>query len=146
MFSAKVKYPYRKDWEKDLGYGLSAPITFVNDEIGEYKQYVNATDPQKQWVRELKKGDQVHLEANSNGSGYIVRRISEEVPEISSTQNEVEQVKNSAKILGQCIKEIEAQLQEAQTQFTSEDVRCLAISMFIQLMRGKKVSFDYSVN
>jgi len=165
MYLAKVKYPYKKDWEKDLGYGLSAPITLENEELGDYKQYVNASDPEKQWVRELKKGDMVFLEKNSNGNGYIIKRktlkdFEDRKLSVKSIENtspvgiqgnncvekELEQVKNSAKILGECIKEIESQIAEAKTQFSGEDVRCLAISMFIQLMRSKKSGFDYSVN
>lgn len=145
MILAKVKYPYKKEWEKDMGYGQSAPITFETDEIGEYKQYVSATDPKKQWVRELKKGSSVYLEANPNGNGYIVKQKpcndSEPKP-----QFDMEQVKFSALVLGECIKEIEAQLTDSKTTFTSEDVRCLAISMFIQLMRSKRTSYEFSLN
>lgn len=167
MILAKVKYPYKKDWEKDLGYGISAPITLENEELGDYKQYVSAEDPKKQWIRELKKGDYVFLEKNINGNGYVIKRqslnnseglkennlkISEDVSEkvsaeiFNENENESEKVKNSAKVLGACIKEIETQLGDTKTQFTSEDVRCLAISMFIQLMRGRKTGFDFSSN
>jgi len=141
MYPAVVKYPYKKEWEKDMGYGLSAPITFVNEEIGEYKQYINANDPKKQWIKDLKKGDKVSLVANPNGNGYIIKQSSAEEPRI-----ETNTVKDSARILGQCIREIETELKEAEIQFTSEDVRSLAISMFIQLMRAKRSGYDYSVN
>lgn len=145
MIRAKVKYPYKKEWEKDMGYGQSAPITFESSEIGDYKQYVSATDPKKQWVRELKKGELVYLEANSNGSGYIIKQMPSDGAQ-SDDKFDLEQVKLSAKVLGECIKEIEEQLKESQTSFTSEDVRCLAISMFIQLMRSRKSSLEFSLN
>ncbi len=145
MIIAKVKYPYKKEWEKDMGYGQSAPITFQSEEIGDYKQYVSATDPQKNWIRELKKGEKVTLEPNQFGNGYIVKHI--EVQEnLNNQSNEYDQVKSSAKILGNCVKEIEKEIADAQTAFTSEDVRSLAISMFIQLMRSKKSGYEYSVN
>ena len=127
MIRAKVKYPYKKEWEKDIGYGQSAPITFESDIIGEYKQYVSATDFKKQWLRELKKGDEVHLEEHPNGSGYIVKQLTFE------SQNTGDQVKDSARVLIECIREIEEQLKFTSTPFTSEDIRSLAISMFIQL-------------
>ncbi|OGI01132.1 MAG: hypothetical protein A2Y25_10060 [Candidatus Melainabacteria bacterium GWF2_37_15] len=151
MIFAKVKYPYKKEWEKDMGYGQSAPITFESADIGDYKQYVSASDPKKQWIRELKKGDQVYLEANQTGNGYMIRQANGDSPATGvnltqPAQLNIDQVKVSATVLGECIKEIEEELKETQTQFTSEDVRCLAISMFIQLMRSKKSNIEFSLN
>lgn len=134
MFTAKVKYPYKKEWEKDVGYGPSAPITLESNEIGDYRQYINSVDEKKQWIRELKKGDQVYLEQNMDGNGYIIKPAPVQ-------NNSIDIVKNNAEILGACIREIEKQLKTVQTGFTSEDVRCLAISMYIQLTKAKRADF-----
>lgn len=145
MYLAKVKYPYKKEWEKDAGYGLSAPITFENEEIGDYRQYVNAVDPNKQWIRELKKGEEVYLEKNIAGSGYMVKPFQRETSDDPVSGGE-SLVKTNAKVLGECIKEVENQLHDTKTKFTSEDVRSLAITLFIQSIKGKKMDLDYSVN
>jgi len=146
MLLAKVKYPYKKEWEKDSGYGVSAPITFENSEIGDYRQYVNAADPKKQWIRELKINDEVYLEKNSAGSGFIVKPVTGSPAEEDSQNNGYKQIRINAKVLGDCIKEVEAQLEDTRTPFTSEDIRSLSISLFIQSMRGKKADLEYSVN
>ncbi len=145
MHLARVKYPYKKEWEKDMGFGLSAPITFENEDFGDYRQYVNAKDPKKQWIRELKKGEEVYLEKNTAGSGYVVKPASKESKD-EPVQTGDTQIKINAKMLGDCIKEIENQLRDTKTPFTSEDVRSLAISLFIQTMRDKKAELDFSMN
>ncbi|HSA06393.1 MAG TPA: hypothetical protein P5556_04375 [Candidatus Gastranaerophilales bacterium] len=145
MFLAKVKYPYKKEWEKDLGYGLSAPITLENKEIGDYRQYVKANDPEKQWLRSLKKGEEVYIEKNSLGNGFIIKPIQSDSTTEESPKNEASKIKNNAKILIECIKEVELQLQETKTSFTSEDVRSLSISLYIQSMKEKKFNWEYEI-
>ena len=152
LIKAKVKFEYKKEWEKDNGYGLSAPVTFESDKLPEnekgykeYRQYVKAEDQNKEWIRKLKKGQEVFLIPNPTGNGYIVNREEEETSEqlfdsMGKEDNKVEKKTEDKTFqytdtLTSIIMQLETRLAECKTQFTSEDIRSMAISLFIQAAR-----------
>lgn len=141
-------------------YGTGIEINFYSEQIGDYKRKIRNDDARNQWVTQLQDGKKVELVKNTKGKGYFINQLNEETTEqifnslgeennqpppqpvqvnTSSMNNFLsESVKKKSDLMTECYVSMKTSLNSRGliNDLTSEDIRCMAISLFIQLERN----------
>lgn len=124
-------------------YGSGIEFTFKSDDIGEYKSKKKDADLNGErygFLRDLPIGSVVDLKKNDKGAGYFINQVKEQpetTEDIFNSMGKPEQsgnkVEKMADLLSECEKAMKSRLD---TNFYSpEQVKCFAVSLFIQVAR-----------